>query len=228
MINRMNEGLMQEILEKRAVIFDLDGTLVDSMWMWYDIDVEFLARYGLPCPPDLQHMIEGMSFSETADYFKERFSLPESTDEIKEIWTDMSLDKYANEVPLRSGALDFISFLKQKGIRIGIATSNAAVMVEAVLEANGVDRYFDCVMTAREVPRGKPAPDIYLRAAEELGAAPEECMVFEDVPAGIRSGKAAGMMVCAVEDTNALPYRDEIISLSDYYIRDYSDLDLNI
>ncbi len=79
-------------------------------------------------------------------------------------------------------------------------------------------------MTASEVTRGKPSPDIYLRAAAELGADPDECMVFEDVPAGIRSGKAAGMTVCAVEDDNAAPYRDEIISLADYYIRDYSEL----
>ena len=76
---------------KKAVIFDLDGTLVDSMWMWKAIDIEYLARFGLDCPDDLQKRIEGMSFSETASYFKERFGLEDSLEEIKEAWVDMSL-----------------------------------------------------------------------------------------------------------------------------------------
>ncbi len=219
-----NMGLFEKINSSKAVIFDLDGTLADSMWMWYDIDVEFLGRYGLPCPPDLQHTIEGMSFSEVAVYFKERFSLPETTDEIKEIWTRMSYDKYANEVPLREGALDLLIFLKDKNILTGLATSNGSAMTGAVLRANRVEEYFDCVMTASEVPHGKPAPDIYLAVAARLGVRPEECLVFEDVVAGIRAGKAAGMKVCAVWEKNAEPYRDEIISLSDYYIKDYTEL----
>ena len=85
----------------KAVIFDLDGTLVDSMWMWEDIDIEYLGRYGLSCPEDLQKAIEGMSFTETAVYFKERFGLPDSIEEIKEAWIAMSLEKYEKEVPLK-------------------------------------------------------------------------------------------------------------------------------
>ena len=88
----------------KAVIFDLDGTLVDSMWMWHAIDVEFLREYGYECPEDLHKVIEGMSFSETAVYFKERFCLPLSLEEIKAIWTRMSIDKYRCEVPLKPGA----------------------------------------------------------------------------------------------------------------------------
>ena len=86
---------------KKAVIFDLDGTLVDSMWMWKAIDIEYLARFGLACPDDLQKEIEGMSFSETAVYFKERFRLKESLDEIKNAWIQMSIEKYRKEVTLK-------------------------------------------------------------------------------------------------------------------------------
>ena len=89
--------------KKKAFIFDLDGTLVDSMWMWKDIDVEFLSAYGYECPEDLQKSIEGMSFSETAVYFKERFALPLKLEEIKQIWTEMSLEKYRREVSLKHG-----------------------------------------------------------------------------------------------------------------------------
>ena len=91
---------MKQLDDVKAVIFDLDGTLVDSMWMWETIDIEFLGKYGYSCPPELQKTIEGMGFTETAVYFKERFSLPLSIEEIKQIWTEMSIDKYRNEVDI--------------------------------------------------------------------------------------------------------------------------------
>ena len=84
---------------KKAVLFDLDGTLVDSMWMWPQIDVEFLGRFGYDCPGDLERAVEGMSFSETAAYFKERFSLPMTLEEIKECWSQMAMDKYRTRSP---------------------------------------------------------------------------------------------------------------------------------
>lgn len=99
----------------KAVIFDLDGTLVDSMWMWEDIDIEYLGRYGLSCPEDLQKAIEGMSFTETAVYFKERFGLPDSIEEIKEAWIAMSLEKYEKEVPLNREHGNFWRSLQPEG-----------------------------------------------------------------------------------------------------------------
>lgn len=209
---------------KKAVIFDLDGTLVDSMWMWKAIDVEYLARFGLACPDDLQKEIEGMSFSETAVYFKERFALGESLDEIKEAWIKMSIEKYRKEVPLKPGAKAFLDYIRGRGMVAGIATSNGRDMVDAVLDALDIRRYFQVVATACEVAAGKPAPDIYLNVADRLRVAPEECVVFEDVPAGIQAGKNAGMTVFAVEDEFSLDMKDEKIQLADYYIRDYFEL----
>lgn len=207
-----------------AVLFDLDGTLVDSMWMWKAIDVEFLKRYGYDCPEDLEKVIEGMSFSETAIYFKDRFRLPMTLDEIKAIWIEMSIDKYRHEVPLKSGVAEFLSFLKKKGIRMGIATSNAQDMVAAVLDSLDIRSYFGVVATACEVAAGKPAPDIYLKVAADLGVQPEKCLVFEDVPAGILAGKRAGMRVGAVEDVFSLSMTEEKKELADFYIRDYREL----
>ncbi|MCC8126559.1 MAG: HAD family phosphatase [Clostridiales bacterium] len=201
----------------------MDGTLVDSMWMWHDIDVEYLAQYGCSCPPMLQREIEGMSFTETAVYFKERFAIPDLLDEIKASWVRMSLDKYRHEVPLKKGAARFLRYLKSKGIRTGIATSNGSDMVQAVLEAQGVAGDFDCVVTACEVAHGKPAPDIYLKVASDLGVEPQDCLVFEDIPAGIRAGKAADMTVCAVEDDHSAWLRAEKIALADYYVKDYEE-----
>lgn len=218
------QRIREELLHKRAVIFDLDGTLVDSMWMWKAIDIEYLGRYGYECPPLLQKEIEGMSFSETAVYFKETFAIPDSIEKIKQAWTEMSIEKYRSEVPLKTGVRQFLEFLKEKGIFMGIATSNGREMVDTVLKSLGIMSFFQVVATACEVAAGKPAPDIYLNVALRLGVRPEQCMVFEDVPAGILAGKAAGMTVCAVEDDFSAGMQKEKKQLADYYIEDYFQL----
>lgn len=208
----------------KAVLFDLDGTLVDSMWMWTDIDVEYLGKYGYKLPPELQKDIEGMSFSETAVYFKERFSLPQTLDEIKAEWIEMAKEKYAHQVPLKPGARTFLTYLKEHGVRSGIATSNSRELLNACMESLELDRYIDCCMTSCEAGAGKPAPDIYLKVAKKLGVSPAECLVFEDTPAGIQAGHNAGIRVCAMEDGHAAGQKEEICRIADYYIRDFGQV----
>lgn len=216
---------MNHLLEgKKAILFDLDGTLVDSMWMWGAIDVEFLGKYGYTCPPDLQRAIEGMSFTETAVYFKERFALPLTLEEIKACWVEMSIEKYRREVPLKRGARDFLCYCLEHRIKTAIATSNGREMVEAVVKSLEIGPAIDVIVTACEVAAGKPAPDIYLEAARRLSVSPEECLVFEDIPAGIQAGKNAGMPVIAVEDDFSRPLTGEKKALADAYIADYYEL----
>lgn len=207
-----------------AVIFDLDGSLVDSMWIWHEIDVEYLGRYGLSVPEGLQQEIEGFSFSETAVYFKERFSLPESLEEIKGCWNKMAWDKYMNEVPLKPGAKAFLKLCKERKIRLGIATSNSRELVTNVADTHGLHDYFSCIMTGCDVGKGKPAPDIYLAVAENLSVLPGRCLVFEDIVPGILAGKAAGMKVCAVEDAYSMDQAEAKKALADYYIKDFHEI----
>ncbi len=212
------------LTNKKAVIFDLDGSLVDSMWMWRDIDIEFLEERGMTLPDDFQYKIEGMSFTETAAYSKERFGLSESVEELKAIWNRMAIDKYSNEVDFKPGAQQFLEYCKANKIRLGIATSNSRELVSAVSDALHLSDYIDVIVTSCEVKKGKPAPDVYLAAAERLRVAPKDCLVFEDVPAGIMAGKNAQMTVCAVEDDFSMESTEEKKRLADYYIRDYKEV----
>ncbi len=219
----MREDLCKMLEGKKAFIFDLDGTLVDSMWMWKAIDVEFLGRYGYDCPDDLQKAIEGMSFSETAAYFRKRFSLPLDTEEIKAVWTDMTYEKYKTQVPLKPGALMLLDYAKARKIPCAIATSNGRKLAEAVLQSLNIQDRFELVITACQVKCGKPAPDIYLKAAEILKVQNKDCLVFEDVPAGIMAGKEAGMTVCAVEDAFSASMRQEKQELADYFLCSFEE-----
>lgn len=208
----------------KAVIFDLDGTLVDSMGLWKDIDIEFLGARGIEYQDDLQEKIEGMSFTETAVFCKEYYHLEESVEELKAIWNQMAEQKYRFEIQPKPGVLKFLDRLKDKGIKMGIATSNSEELIRAVNDAYHFDKYMSCIVTSCSVKKGKPAPDVYLEAARQLGVAPEECLVFEDIVKGIEAGKNAGMKVCAVEDYFSAKQREKKKEISDYYIETYDDL----
>ena len=204
-----------------AVIFDLDGTLMDSMWMWKDIDIEYLGRYGL-CPPEgLDVIIEGMGFTETAEYFIRTFQLPETVEELKDIWNRIALDKYAHETPLKPGAGEILKYLKEHHIKTGIATSNSRLLLDVFLKERNLEPYIDAVTTSCDVNKGKPEPDVYLKTAEKLQVKPEHCLVFEDIPMGILAGKRAGMQVCAIEDDYSIHLTAEKKALADYYITDF-------
>ena len=184
----------------KACIFDLDGTLVDSMWMWPDIDREYLNRFGIEYDDNLKNEIDGISFHETAVYFKNKFGISDSVEKICKDWEDMAYDKYKYEVKEKPGCKKFLEHLRSKGIRMGIATSNNRSMVDVVLESLDMKDFFEVITTSDEVKRGKPAPDVYLTTANLLNVEPKNCLVFEDVVAGIMAGKSAGMRVCAIED----------------------------
>lgn len=208
----------------KAVIFDLDGSLVDSMWMWQAIDIEYLSKFGIAIPKTLQEEIGGKSFSETAVYFKERFQIPDTLQQIKDDWNRMAWDKYAHEVPVKDGAAEILEYCKDRDIRMGIATSNSRELVDNIVSVHQLEQYISCIVTGCEVPRGKPAPDVYLAVADKLGVKPEECLVFEDIVDGIMAGKAAGMKVCAVYDKNSEYQDEEKRLLADYYTYEFREL----
>ena len=211
-----------------AVIFDIDGTLVDSMHVWTDIDDIFLEKYHLEEPENFHEGMEGKSYSETAQYFLDLFpELPHTKQELEDEWHEMAFEIYTKELQLKKGAYDFIVDMHKAGIKLGIATSNSRDLAEGLLMNTGVWQYLDAVWTSDEAKAGKPAPDVYLKVAESLGVKPERCLVFEDVPNGILAGINAGMKVCAVDDPFSKPQEERKKELADYYIQDYDDIKNN-
>lgn len=207
-----------------AVIFDMDGTLIDSMWMWEQIDIDYLARFGYTLPPDLQECIEGMSFKETADYIQKRFNIPEDTKTMMNTWNDMAFEYYRTKVDFKPGAREFLTELKNRGIKTGMATSNSMELVDVVLGKLGAHEYFDEIHTSSEVKHGKPFPDIYRLVADKLGVQHNRCLIFEDILPGIWAGRAAGMKVCSVYDKYAHQEINIALRYSDYYIRGFDVL----
>ena len=207
-----------------TVLFDLDGTLVDSMWMWPDIDREFLKERGYDVPDGLKADLDGLSMSEDAVYFKTHFDLKESEEELIDIWNNMALRHYQEDVRLQPGAAEFLDFIKGRGIKAGVVTSNSRVLALAALQSNDVMKYFGTIVTSEDVIHGKPDPEGYLTAAGKLRSTPDQCMVFEDLPAGLIAANSAGMLTAAFDDDYSRPYLDQKSELCDLMINDYRDL----
>jgi HAD superfamily hydrolase (TIGR01509 family) len=207
----------------KAIIFDVDGTLVDSMWIWKQVDIDFLKRRKTELPIDLQKDIEGLSYTSTAEYFKERFKLPETVEEIKEEWREMADDFYNNIIPLKAGVKELLQIIREHNLKIGIATSNSRELVETMIKKHEIGKYFDSIRTSCEVPRSKPFPDVYLQAAKDLDVMPENCLVFEDTVAGATAAKAAGMKVVVIYDELSAESRSHLEQLSELYIMDFHE-----
>ena len=131
---------------------------------------------------------------------------------------------FYEEVPLKAGVRDFMQLCKNRGIKMGIATSNSRELMETIERVHGLTEYISCIRTGSEVQKGKPAPDIYLAVAASLQVDPAKCLVFEDLTAGIMAGKSAGMKVCAVQDAYSLDSDREKRKLADYYIEEFGQI----
>lgn len=208
----------------RAAIFDLDGTLVDSMWVWDKIDVDYLKNKGFDVPADLRSAIEHLSFDETAKYFKQRFSLADSLEDIKQTWVNMAYNEYAHNISLKPYAQELLAILKSHGIKIALATSNSDLLLEAVLKRHNIYHFFDVIVRTDEVKRGKDFPDVYLLAAERLNIHPQNCIVFEDILPAMSGAKQAGMKVIGVYDEFSVGQCDEIKSVCDLFITTFECL----
>jgi HAD superfamily hydrolase (TIGR01509 family) len=209
-------------MKYKAIIFDLDGTIIDSMGIWRQVDMDFLGSRNIAVPADLfDNMPQGNSYNQTAKYFKDRFLLTESIEEIMDEWTAAVKWHYEHDVPLKKDVRDTIIMLRNMNYPLAIGTSNHDDLASLALTQHDLYQYFRAIVTGTHDMLGKPFPDIFLKAAKELSVEPGTCIVIEDTLNGIRAAKAAGMYAIAIHDEDSAPQWEQIISEADFYANDY-------
>lgn len=205
----------------KGAIFDLDGTLIDSMFIWDNVGEDYLKLFGKEPKENLYEVFRSYTLEQAAQYYRDHYDINLSVDEIIKGVNDMVAETYRTKVTLKPGVVDFLKRLQSRGIRMCVATVTDRYIAEDVLKRLGIYEYFSEIFTCAEVGFGKENPEIYRKALKHLGTAKEETVVFEDVLHAIKTAKCDGFKVAAVYDSHE-PMQEEIKEISDYYITDFA------
>ena len=208
----------------RGAIFDLDGTILDSMGVWRKIDEDFLGRRGFEVPQDYVEKIKTLDYQSAAEYTIARFSLNDQPEDLITEWKQMAEEAYAHHIFLKPYVKEYMMQLKQAGIKIALATVSDNTLSIPALKNNGVFEYFDAFVTTQEVGKGKDFPDVYIKAAEKLGLNPGLCIVFEDVLKCIIGAKKGGFCTVGVYDAASAHLQKDTKETADFYITDFSQI----
>jgi HAD superfamily hydrolase (TIGR01509 family) len=207
-----------------AVVFDMDGVLVDTEHLWDEVREELTTEWGGRYTPEAQEAMMGMSSTEWSRYLHETVGLREPPETINAEVVRRMLERYETELPVIPGAPDAVRRLADAGFRLAVASSSNRELIEAVLRRLGLGASFEVTVSSEEVARGKPAPDVYLEAVRRLGVPPERCAAVEDSASGIRAAHAAGMHVVAYPNRHYPPAPDAL-ELADVVLDSLSGLD---
>ncbi|HVC87051.1 MAG TPA: HAD family phosphatase [Gaiellaceae bacterium] len=209
-----------------AVVFDLDGVIVDSEQVWDDVREVYARESGGTYSEAATRDMMGMSSVEWSRYMAESLGVPGTPEEINAVIVERMLARYGSAPPLIPGAVEAVRTAGERW-PLAIASSSNPELIEVVLRAAGLRELFPVAVSSQEVPRGKPAPDVYLEAARRLGVSPARCAAVEDSHNGIRSAKAAGMRVVAVPNPH-FPPDDEAMTHADAVIGSIAELTLEL
>ena len=208
-----------------GAIFDLDGTLIDSMSIWDDIAYNFLVSQGVIPKPDLREKVATMYLNESAKYLVDEYSLDCTPQDFKEYTERIIEDFYVRTVPPKRDAVEFLCKLKKSGVKMCIATATERKLAVPALEHNGMLGFFDGVFSCAEIGLSKQSPEIFDRALEFLGTPKEETFVFEDSYHAVATASKAGYNVIAISDKSASNDEEKIKKLSLKFIENYAELD---
>ena len=208
----------------KGAIFDVDGTLLDSMTVWLHITDNFFQANGLILSDEKAEQYREMTIEESMSSIKEEFGSEMSLEKVEEEIQRLAAIEYENNIELKPYAKEYIEKLHADGVKIAIATSGYPHLCKAAFKRLGIEQYIDIYAFSSEVGVNKSNPDIYLLAAKRLGLEPEDCVVFEDISLGISGAKKAGCKTCAIYDDTNARYTDELKQISDHYITGWKDL----
>ncbi len=206
-----------------GAIFDLDGTLIDSMPVWKNLIYNYLIERNAIPEKDLAEKTVDMDLKTASEYIHENYLPDETPEKIEKDINDMVWHAYSETIPIKHGVKPFLFALRCKGVRMCVATASARPLVEAVLKRLNIEHYFSVILTCPELNTTKEDPLIYQKAYDILGTPMETTYVFEDSLYCVRTAKAAGFKVAAVKDEMSLDDSDEIKALADIYIKDFDD-----
>lgn len=212
------------MIDYKAVIFDLDGTILDSLNVWKEVDKQFFKLKGINMPVDYKKNIKSMSALEAATYTKNLFGLEETEEELIQLWTKLAYDYYKDKVTLKPGALEYIMYLKQNGVKMAVATACEQQLYEVCLKKHKIYDFFDVIVDTKMAGYGKQQPNVYNLCLEKLGLEPKDVIAFEDIIEAVKTLKKIGIKVYAVYEQNGFENLDELIKESDEYITDFREM----
>jgi HAD superfamily hydrolase (TIGR01509 family) len=206
-----------------AVIFDLDGMLADSEPWWSQIDAKLLAKYGVTYRGEHHRNVVGVSYRLAVEFYKKAFGLSVPTEEMMRRRGEIATEFFANRVGLFPKVEEVLQELLRMKLHLAVATSSVGASARPFLDRHQLTGFFEVIVTGEEVERGKPAPDIYLRAADKLGIPADACVVVEDALPGVAAAKAANMRVVAIPDQRFVD-PDEYEKKADSVLRSLEEL----
>ena len=208
-----------------ACIFDFDGTLADSMWVWTEIGNRFLEKYQIPSYQGFSEELALLGFEAGSRTFVKRWNMPVTPDQLVEEWQNQAKESYATNVWLKPYAEQYLRELKEQGVKIAVATAQQRLTLDLALRNEGVYDLFDVTLVCDEcTSTGKATPAVYVTAAKMLGESPDDCVVFEDVLGPAKQAHAGGFRVVGVYDESPAQDHQALAAEADRFIRSYQEL----
>ena len=210
-------------MKKNFAIFDMDGTLTDSMGVWNQLAEEYITGLGYVYSPQVMESTAHLTVLDSAAIFVEHYRLSKTPEQVAREINALMEAHYRTDIPLKPGARTVLERLAAAGVKMCVASSTSPELLDICLRRLGVRDFFQFLLSAEEVGAGKDRPDVYLEAARRLGGTPENTMVFEDVIFAARTAKSAGFQVAAIYDTSSAADQEALRGVADCYLTGWED-----